>query len=131
MVRVFVLLFVIHVILAALALISCLSAERQRIRGLPRAIWVPVIMLLALVGPVAWFLVGRPLRTPPAGTTTGRPRPPTPDDDPDFLRSLDAEQSRRDRELFEQWEDDLKRREDDLRRRHNGETPQGDPRPES
>jgi hypothetical protein len=139
MVRVFLFLFAAHVVLVVLALIGCLSAERSRVRALPRLLWAPVIVLLPLIGPVAWFLGGRPVSrperrggpaAPPGPGGRPRPKPAAPDDDPDFLRSLDADQSRRDRELFERWEADLKRREDDLRRKDNGETPQGDTRPE-
>lgn len=36
-----------------------------------------------------------------------------PDDDPDFLRSVDTEQSRRDREALAQWEKELKNEEKD------------------
>jgi hypothetical protein len=46
----------------------------------------------------------------------GRARPTSPDDDPDFLRSLrrkESEQSRRDRELLAQWEKELRKREEE------------------
>lgn len=97
MFRVVVLLALVSVLLAALALISCLSVEDKRlIRGMPRAAWVAVIVLVPLGGAVAWFLTGRP--RPAGGTRAGRrpgrailPEPPrsrAPDDDPEFLRSL-------------------------------------------
>ena len=133
MVRIFVFLAAIAVILVVLALISCLSAERSGIRTLPRFVWVVLILLVPLLGPIAWFLAGRPVgaRTgtgPAQSGPTGRPRPrpAAPDDDPEFLKSIDAEQSRRDHELFQQWEKDLKRREDELRERGNPETPPAD-----
>jgi hypothetical protein len=135
MVRVFVFLAAVQVVLVALALISCLSAERNRIRALPRPLWVLVILLLPLIGAVAWFLAGRPRGQAPgpggwpsASGPGPRPKPSSPDDDPDFLRSLDADQARRDRELFQRWEDDLKRREDELRDPPDGGTPQDGPR---
>ncbi|MDG4767336.1 PLD nuclease N-terminal domain-containing protein [Solwaraspora sp. WMMD406] len=127
MARVFILLFMLHVVLMAVALISCLSAEKRDVRALPRFLWVPVIVLVPIIGPVAWFLsrrrpilggispAGSPAR--PLGGPANRARPPAPDDDPDFLRDLDAEQAKRDRELFQRWEEDLRRREDDIRRR--------------
>jgi hypothetical protein len=133
------LLFLIEVALVAVALISCLSAEDDEIRTLPRVAWVVIIVLVPLVGAVAWFSAGRPLpagdgiRVGELGRGYGpglraarleRSRPPrrvvAPDDDPEFLRSLDVEQARRDRELFRRWEDDLKRRDDDTRRREPG-----------
>lgn len=90
-------LAVVSVVLAAIALISCLSVDdRRRIRRMPRALWVTVIVLVPVAGPVAWFVFGRPFATPARRSgwrvTIGRPeppRPPAPDDDPDFLRSLD------------------------------------------
>jgi len=97
MVRVYLLLFLINLVLSVIALINCLSAEEGEIRALPRIAWVFIILLFSPVGPIAWFLAGRPL---PAGADrrTWRPgavpparertRPLAPDDDPDFLRSL-------------------------------------------
>lgn len=111
MVRVFLFLAAVELALVALALISCLSAERHAVRSMPRVAWVAVILLLPLLGPIAWFLAGRP--RPTGGRPARAPRPPvSPDDDPDFLRSLDADDARRDRELFENWERDLHPREE-------------------
>jgi hypothetical protein len=134
MVRLYLLLFLLGIALAVLALIGCLSAEEDEIRALPRLIWVLVILLFPLLGSIAWFVAGRPVPTGPViGGYRGdipehrrppqRPqqRPPAPDDDPEFLRSLNAEQSRKDRELFDRWEEDLRRREGDLRREQNEE----------
>src|SRR3954464_10678644 len=116
MVRVFLFLAAVELALVVLALISCLSAERSRIRAMPRALWVVVILVLPIAGPVLWFLAGRPGGMEPAGgagrpggmepagARPPRPRPSSPDDDPEFLRKLDANRSSRDRELFERWE---------------------------
>jgi hypothetical protein len=91
-------LAVAHVLLAAVALISCLSIKNKRvIRRMPRALWVIVILLVPLAGSVAWFLAGRPYRISRSRAgwrnllgTPEPPLPPAPDDDPDFLRSLDS-----------------------------------------
>jgi Phospholipase_D-nuclease N-terminal len=127
------LLFLLEVALVAVALISCLSAEDGEIRTLPRVAWIFIILLFPLVGAVAWFSAGRPVPATDGvrigewggGYGSGlraagrfersRPhrRPVAPDDDPEFLRSLDIEQAKRDRELFRRWEDDLLRRDDD------------------
>jgi Phospholipase_D-nuclease N-terminal len=116
MVRLYLLIFVVQIALAAIALISCLSAEEEEIRALPRIAWVLIILFFPLVGSIAWFLAGKPAKTG-GGSYAEPPRPTAPDDDPDFLRKLNTDQSRRDRELFEQWEEDLQRREDELRRK--------------
>jgi hypothetical protein len=124
MVRLFVFLAAVQLVLLILALISCLSAER--VRALPRAVWVLVILLLPILGPVAYFLAGRPATRGPGGSPAGplgprpRPRPTSPDDDAEFLRSLNAEQARKDRELLAQWERELRAREEEAR---NEETP--------
>lgn len=100
MARVMILLFVLQVALAAAALISCLSTE-EKIRRMPRWAWVCVIIFVPVIGAVAWFVTGRPV-TPAAGGTLSRltrladpaaparrpARPVAPDDDPEFLRSL-------------------------------------------
>ncbi|MFI5845116.1 PLD nuclease N-terminal domain-containing protein [Catenuloplanes sp. NPDC051500] len=114
MARLFALIFLLQIAMAVVALIGCLSAEPGEIRNLPRLLWAAVIVLLPVAGPILWFLAGRP--RPDTGPGAGPKRPPAPDDDPDFLRSLNADKARRDRELFEQWENDLSRREDELRR---------------
>ena len=134
MARFSIFVFLAQLVLAVLALISCLSAEEEDIRALPRLVWVLVILLFPIVGPVAWFLAGRPkaaadsaLPWRSGGTPPESSRPVAPDDNPEFLRSLDsgADERAKDRELFDQWEEDLKRREDELRRRNE------DPRAES
>ncbi|RKN49441.1 PLD nuclease N-terminal domain-containing protein [Micromonospora endolithica] len=137
MARLYVLLFVVQIVLAVCALISCLSAEEGEIRALPRVAWVLIILFFPLVGSIAWFVAGRqtsdgrprtPWQAPSAGAPTGRKksRPLAPDDDPEFLRSID-ERSPQDDELFRRWEDDLRRREDDLRRREGDPPREEDP----
>lgn len=139
MVRLYALLVIAQLILAVLALISCLSAEEDEIRALPRFAWVLIILFFPLVGSIVWFVAGRPVPTgrPSGGRLLGgaaertRSRPLAPDDDPEFLRSLSVEQAKRDREMFERWERDLRRREDELRRREGGDPTRGDTQPES
>jgi hypothetical protein len=113
MVRLLVFLAAVQLVLLVLALISSLSADR--VRNLPRALWVIVILVIPLLGAVAYFIFGRPVAPPRGGSPVRRVAPPpsSPDDDLDFLRSVDTEQSRRDRELLAQWERDLQNREDD------------------
>ncbi|WP_433791900.1 PLD nuclease N-terminal domain-containing protein [Actinoplanes sp. CA-252034] len=98
MVRLFILLAGAALVLLVLALISVLSAER--VRNAPRAVWILVVLLVPIAGPIVYLVAGRPVnRRGPSR------RPASPDDDPDFLRSMDGdEQSRRDRELLAQWE---------------------------
>ena len=104
MVRLFIFLAAVQLVLFVLALISVLSTER--VRGAPRAVWVLLIFLVPLLGPISYFVWGRPVPAPREGTPVRRTRgrPSSPDDDTDFLRSMNTEQSRRDRETLAQWE---------------------------
>lgn len=112
MVRLFVFLAAIELVLVVLALISALSVDR--VRNLPRFLWVLVLLVIPLLGPIAYFLFGRPVPAPVEGLRRRTAPPPSsPDDDPDFLRRVDTEQSRRDRELLAQWERELKNGDDE------------------
>lgn len=127
MFRVVALLALASLLLAALALISCLSVEdRREIRGVSRPVWVVVILLVPLAGAIAWFLAGRP--RPPGAPVRGwlgggvPPEPPrrrAPDDDPDFLRSLD-QPPRGGYDDRRRREEEDRRREEERRRRDPG-----------
>jgi Phospholipase_D-nuclease N-terminal len=74
------------------AFVDCLNTPEQEVRKLPKVVWVIVILLFGqvLLGPVAWFIAGRPRRNAPYGAT--RPderRWVAPDDNPEFLKSID------------------------------------------
>lgn len=71
--------------LAIYALVDCLQTDRSRVRGIPKGLWVVVIVLVAFVGPVAWVVAGKERTRPDRGRRRG---PLGPDDDPDFLRGL-------------------------------------------
>ena len=81
--------------LALVALIDCLARDQEDIRGLPKVVWVFVVLLFPLLGSLAWFFAGRPRATVAGGGVGGfrlpapdRRRPVAPDDDPEFLRGL-------------------------------------------
>ncbi|MFD8737653.1 PLD nuclease N-terminal domain-containing protein [Streptomyces sp. NPDC059618] len=106
------------------AFIDCLNTPEEEVRGLPKVIWVIVILLFGevLVGPVAWLVAGRARRGPAGGSPLSewhrshRTTFVAPDDNPEFLKSLKAE-NRKDEALLKDWEADLRRREEELRRR--------------
>lgn len=104
------LLYAIPVVITIYALIDAIMTPRVQARSLPKPLWIVLIILIPLLGALAWLLVGRPRaephhrggggngggggtdgpapRTPP--TRPGRRRgSPAPDDDPEFLRRLD------------------------------------------
>ncbi|PRY59339.1 phospholipase D-like protein [Knoellia remsis] len=65
--------------------VDCVQSDEHRVRGLPKLVWVFVILLFPFAGAIAWLIAGRPKPVPPAPR---RPMPRGPDDDPDFLRGL-------------------------------------------
>ena len=105
--------------LALFAVIDCLSRDDDEIRGLPKVLWVLVILLFPLLGSLAWFIAGRPRGAglpgrggsggPAAGPGAGPGerrfgrstggstggRVVAPDDDPEFLRRLDEQRRKR------------------------------------
>ncbi len=105
-------------------LIDCIQTPDDAVRNLPKWAWIALIVLVSVVGPIAWLVAGRPQRSPSSGFVSGYPeyrrRPTTsaPDDDPDFLRELGKVNSEHERTL-EKWEQDLKRREEELKRRED------------
>jgi hypothetical protein len=131
--RLYMMLFVLQILLVVLALISCLSAEEGDLRALPRIVWVIVILLFPLVGSIVYFAVGRPVKTTPRRKhwrpgdgfpEASRPkRALAPDDDPEFLRTIDRQGKQDDEDLLRRWEEDLKRREENLRKRDEGPPP--------
>lgn len=125
-IRLYGLLFVIDLVLVVIALIDCLSTDEGAVRNLPKVPWVFIILLFPPIGPIVWFVAGRPEKAqvgragrwaPGRGFPEyERPRPLGPDDDPEFLREK-ARERREDEELFRRWEADLRRREEELRRK--------------
>jgi hypothetical protein len=89
-----VLLYATPLILAIYALVDLVQTKDEDVQGLPKLVWVLLIVFIWVVGPIAWLIAGRRGRglpgLPPqvAGPGTGPGRPTAPDDDPDFLRGL-------------------------------------------
>ncbi|MCT9006473.1 PLD nuclease N-terminal domain-containing protein [Streptomyces sp. NPDC054766] len=116
--------FLLVLALMIYAFIDCLNTPEEEVRGLPKLAWVFIILLFGeiLVGPVAWLIAGRARRDPAGGATPSewhrnhRTTFVAPDDNPEFLNSLKAE-NRKDESLLKDWEADLRRREDELKRR--------------
>jgi hypothetical protein len=89
-----VLLYALPLILAIYALVDLVQTDDDDVQGLPKLAWVALIVLIWIIGPIAWLVAGkrgRRLALPGrAARSAGPPpgRPLAPDDDPDFLRGL-------------------------------------------
>jgi hypothetical protein len=87
--------FLISLALSVYALFSCIQTRSKDVPYLPRLVWILLIVFVPFVGPIVWLLLARgqgtPLGRAPASSRPNRPpgRPLAPDDDPDFLASLE------------------------------------------
>lgn len=86
MTRVFIILIAIAVALMVFALVDAIVIDRFRVRGVPKGLWIVLILVLPIVGSVLWLSVGRGKKNGP-GSKRG---PIAPDDDIDFLRGLNT-----------------------------------------
>ncbi|MFD3546184.1 PLD nuclease N-terminal domain-containing protein [Streptomyces sp. NPDC058655] len=82
--------------------IDCLNTPEAEVKHLPKVVWVIIILLFSIVGPVVWLFAGKK-RTAVAGGGFGggrarRAQWVAPDDNPEFLKSLRDEQDEKDRD---------------------------------
>ncbi|MFJ4107571.1 PLD nuclease N-terminal domain-containing protein [Oerskovia enterophila] len=103
-----VLLTLLAVGLAVYALSDCATSDEHDRSGIPKGLWIVMIIFLPFVGPLAWILVSRTQRSRHAAAGgVGSPRRPgaggsrrrssgpvAPDDDPDFLWKLEQQRRR-------------------------------------
>ena len=89
-------------VLWVVALLDVITADESRVRNLPKLGWIFIVLLLGelAIGPVLWFVAGRPqgaprslpykgnLGTPAEYDRPGRATAASPDDDAAFLASL-------------------------------------------
>jgi hypothetical protein len=120
-------------------LIDVIQTPEHEVRNLAKGLWILLIIIIPLIGGIAWLVAGRPVRSGDAGRrsvpwaasqTSGFPEherarrePRGPDDDPEYLnqiRQVNEEQE----STLKRWEDDLRRREEQLRR-ERGEGAEG------
>jgi Phospholipase_D-nuclease N-terminal len=112
--------------------IDIIQSRADEIRGLSKGFWLILVIILPIVGGIAWLVAGRPTQVaagsgwrPGAGFPESqrpqRARPPMgPDDDADFLREMRSVNTEQE-ETLKRWEEDLRRREAEQRRREGEE----------
>jgi hypothetical protein len=132
--------FVILLAIWLYCLLDAITTDKSRVRNLPKAAWILIVLLLFEIGAILWLIAGRPRGKPadvPFQGSRGNHRGPTmppahrpsvgPDDDPEFLAELSRRRDAEHRRMLGRWEAELRRREEEMRRREqNG----GDPDPE-
>ncbi|MFI9809304.1 PLD nuclease N-terminal domain-containing protein [Streptomyces sp. NPDC052301] len=86
------------------AFVDCLNTPEEEVRHLPKVVWVIIILLFGevLVGPLAWLITGKVRHAPANGSTPAErhrdaaERWVAPDDNPEFLKSLERDDPRSD-----------------------------------
>ncbi|MEY2847767.1 MAG: hypothetical protein RI885_432 [Actinomycetota bacterium] len=73
-------------------IIDVILANPRRVRGLPKALWIVVAVLLPVVATILWFTIGKDRQKRDKTT-----RQTAPDDDPEFLRKLGSEKEQEER----------------------------------
>lgn len=97
-----VLMFLVPLALSVYAFIDCISTKEDDIRHLPKPLWAILVLLFPLVGSISWLIAGKK-RSPAAEGWSGvrdrrreRRQWVAPDDNPEFLKSLDEDDDKRD-----------------------------------
>jgi hypothetical protein len=118
---------IVELILLVYCVLNVITTPEHQVRNLPKLLWLVLVIVLPLIGGIAWLVAGRPIRgqtrpggLPYKGNTGGFPeyeRPgravaQNPDDDEAFLRGL-----------RERADDQRRRAEEQARRLREEEQP--------
>ena len=113
-------LALVEVVLLVYCVLNVITTPEAEVRNLPKLLWLVLVVILPLVGGIAWLVAGRPQGparstpykgnpgVPPAYDRPGRATAFRPEDDEAFLRGLRerAEQQRREAERQRRSGDD-------------------------
>ncbi|MFG2754813.1 PLD nuclease N-terminal domain-containing protein [Streptomyces xanthophaeus] len=93
--------FLLIIGLTIYAFIDCLNTPEEEVKHLPKVVWVIIILLFSIVGPVVWLFAGKQRTLASGGGAGGgrtrRTQWVAPDDNPEFLKSLKDEQDEKDK----------------------------------
>lgn len=128
--------YILPLALALYALLDCVRTPSENMPArLPKPMWILLILVMIVVGPIAWIITSRVRAAEERGGEiertvwsskesvnlhlAERPRPVAPDDDPEFLAHLERDIRRRRRQGKDTGTGDAP----DSRREGSGEGP--------
>jgi hypothetical protein len=107
-----VLMFLVPLALSVYAFIDCISTKEDDIRHMPKPLWAILVLVFPLVGSISWLIAGKK-RSPAAEGWGGvrdrqqqRRQWVAPDDNPEFLKSLDPDDDENDGKTTDDKKDD-------------------------
>ncbi|AZP19595.1 PLD nuclease N-terminal domain-containing protein [Streptomyces aquilus] len=93
-----VLMFLVPLALSIYAFIDCISTQDEDIRHMPKPLWAILVLLFPMVGSISWMIAGKKRSLAAEGWAGARAgqsqRWVAPDDNPEFLKSLDEDDDR-------------------------------------
>ncbi|NMR18785.1 PLD nuclease N-terminal domain-containing protein [Cellulomonas fimi] len=101
------LLYLVLIGLVVYTIVDVVRSEDRERAGMPKALWIVLIVVFPLIGSIAWLAVSRAMRSRGAGVSRGggwgsAPTTPAgpvaPDDDPEFLWLLEQHRRQAERE---------------------------------
>lgn len=136
-------LFMLMVALTLYALVDCIRTPKDYMPAkLPKALWLLIILLFSVIGPIAWIIISRVAAAEdrggrfeptvwssrdPVRVTFGHEKPSaapqTPDDDPEFLESLERRIRDKKREEYQRKQREAEEKR--LRKRQRREARKG------
>ncbi|KUN26609.1 hypothetical protein AQJ23_15770 [Streptomyces antibioticus] len=90
-----VLMFLVPLALSIYAFIDCISTQDEDVRHMPKPLWAILVLLFPIVGSISWMIAGKKRSLAAEGWAGARAghsqRWVAPDDNPEFLKSLDED----------------------------------------
>jgi hypothetical protein len=83
----------IELALLIFCLVDAISIYESRIKTLNKIAWVFIIILIPVIGPILWLVIGKERRADRPAERARDARPLAPDDDPVFLHNAAERES--------------------------------------
>jgi hypothetical protein len=114
--RVWLILGLVEIAFMIFAFVDVLLTATWRVRGVPKIVWVFIVLILSPIGGILWFAIGKEKVDSPAAPPVRREVHP--DDDPEFLARMRVKKDQDER--IARLEQELADLDDDHPEKPNG-----------